>query len=237
MDMNEHISQGNLAKYLRNMGLQEATQPNWGTSEPYTYVRGTEPINAVWFLPELTITSTMQLSFHKGVGDHRTVLVDISIKSAIDKQEFCVAHPQARQLTSTNAKAGTKDLTFLKRQMRMHQMPERLNKCTQQITSYPVTPAVQHQMQTLDNQTIEMQWGGKRRCRQIVTTALPFSKPIRVLHFWRRAYQALARGTTLPIQRSNVIKQALKADIPNPRLLTQTQCLDRVKACTRRMKI
>jgi hypothetical protein len=95
MDMKEHISRGNLAKYLRNMGLQEATQPNWGTSEPHTYVRGTEPINAIWFFPELTITLTMQLSFHKGVGDHRRVLVDISTKSAIGKQEFCMAHPQA----------------------------------------------------------------------------------------------------------------------------------------------
>jgi hypothetical protein len=60
-------------------------------------------------------------------------------------------------LTSTNAKAGTKYLTFLERQKRMHWMPEHLNKCTQQITSYPVTLAVQHQMQTIDNQTIEMQ--------------------------------------------------------------------------------
>jgi hypothetical protein len=92
-------------------------------------------------------------------------------------------------------------------------------------------------MQTLDNQTIEMQKGGKCQCRQIVIAALPFSKPVHVLHFWRRPYQALARGTTLPIQRSNVIKQALKAGIPNPRLLTQIQCLDRVEACTRQMKI
>ncbi len=136
-------------------------------------------------------------------------------------------------MTSTNAKARTKYLTFLKQQMRTHWMPERLNECAQQITSYPVNPAVQHQMQTLDNQTIEMQRGGEHRCRQLLTAALPFSKPVCVLHFWRHAYQALARGTTLPIHCSNVIKQALKASIPNPRLLTQTQCLDGVEACTR----
>jgi hypothetical protein len=96
MDMNKHVLQGGLVKYLLNMGLQEATQTNWGASELHTYVRGAEPINAVWFLPESNITSTMQLSFHKGVGDHRTVLVDISTKSAIGKQEFRVAHPHAK---------------------------------------------------------------------------------------------------------------------------------------------
>ncbi len=77
---------GGLAKYLLNMGLQEATQANWGSLELHTYVRGTEPIDGVWFFPELEITSTIQLSFHKGVGDHRTVLVDVSTVSAIGKQ-------------------------------------------------------------------------------------------------------------------------------------------------------
>jgi hypothetical protein len=88
MDLNEHILQGGLTKYLLNMGLQEATQANWGSSEPHMYVRGTEPIDGVWFLLELEITLTMQLSFHEGVEDHRTVLVDVSIASAIGKQEF-----------------------------------------------------------------------------------------------------------------------------------------------------
>jgi hypothetical protein len=74
-------------KYLLNMGLQEATQVNWGSSEPHMYVRGTEPIEGVWFLLELEITSTLQLSFHEGVGDHRTVLVVVSTASAIVKQK------------------------------------------------------------------------------------------------------------------------------------------------------
>ncbi len=48
------------------MGLQEATQANWGSLELHTYVRGTEPIDGVWFLPELEITLTIQLSFREG---------------------------------------------------------------------------------------------------------------------------------------------------------------------------
>jgi hypothetical protein len=157
MDMNKHGLGGGLVKYILNMGLQEATQTNWGASEPHTYVRGAEPMDAVWFLPELDITSTMQLSFHEGVGDHRTVLVDMSTESAIGKQEFHVVHPHAGQLNSNNTKARTKYLTFLERQMQTHRMPEHLHACAVQITSYPVSLAVQHQMQLLDNQTVEMQ--------------------------------------------------------------------------------
>jgi hypothetical protein len=126
MDMNEHVLWGGLAKYLLNMGLQEATQAIWGSLEPHTYVRGTEPIDGVWFLPELEITSTIQLSFHEGVGDHRTVLVDVSTASAIGKQEFRVVQSHARQLSSANVWAWTKYLAFLERQMQTHLMAERL---------------------------------------------------------------------------------------------------------------
>jgi hypothetical protein len=40
------------------------------------------------------MVNTLQLSFHEGVGDHRTALVDITTSSsAIGKQEFRVLHP------------------------------------------------------------------------------------------------------------------------------------------------
>ncbi len=121
--------------------------------------------------------------------------------------------------------------------MQMHWMTEHLHACAEQITLYSVSPAVQRQMQILDKQTMEMQRGGERQCRQVFAAALPFSEPIRIIHFQRRAYQALARGANLPLQNSNMVKQALKAGIPTPRLLTPLQCLDGVEACTRRMKV
>ena len=79
IDMNEHILRGHLAKYMSKMGLTEATHSRWGTdNEPHTYFRGTEPIDGVWHSPSLDVVATLQLSFHEGVGDHRTALVDIT---------------------------------------------------------------------------------------------------------------------------------------------------------------
>ncbi len=67
--------------------------------------QSSKPINAIWFLPELTITSTMQLSFHEGVGDHRTVLVNISAKSAIGKQEFLHGTPSGPMIDLDQCKS------------------------------------------------------------------------------------------------------------------------------------
>jgi hypothetical protein len=94
IDMNEHILTGNLPKELLRLDLQEVTHKHWEDLEPCTFVYGNgKPINGVYHTPDLTIMALMQLSLHKGVGDHRTVLVDISIESAIGKFERRVILP------------------------------------------------------------------------------------------------------------------------------------------------
>jgi hypothetical protein len=100
MDMNEHILTGCIARRLLSMGLRKATHSQWGEMEPYTYVHGSGPINAVWHSQDLEFMSTLQLSFHEGVGDHRLVLVDIIAQSAIGKQEIKVVHPHRKRLSS-----------------------------------------------------------------------------------------------------------------------------------------
>ncbi len=80
MDMNKHILHGPLAKCMFCLGLKEAAHQYWGIIEPHTYVGGKEPIDAVFHTSDLEVTSTLQLSFHKGVGDHCTVLVDITTR-------------------------------------------------------------------------------------------------------------------------------------------------------------
>ncbi len=75
---------------MLKMGLMEVTHHGWGNEEPHTYFRGTEPIDGMWHSYQLVTTSTTQLSFHERVGDHRSVLVNITTDLAIGKQEFRV---------------------------------------------------------------------------------------------------------------------------------------------------
>lgn len=83
-DMNEHIIRG----MLLALDLDKATHRHWDISEPNTYIDGTIPINGVYHSKELEIVTTTQLSFHEGVGDHRTVLVDITSRSLLGKERF-----------------------------------------------------------------------------------------------------------------------------------------------------
>jgi hypothetical protein len=237
MDMNEHILNGPLARCMLRMGLEEETHQHWGDTKPHTCVGGKEPIDAVFHSPDLEVTSTMQLSFHEGVRNHRRVLVDISTWSAIDKQEFNVVHPHAQQLNSKNDRTRSKYLCHLEAQMAIHKMTHRLKDCKRATQGYPSHPNGVKKMEALDKQMVEMQLGSKKQCWQIFSTNLPFSEPVRTLHFWRRAYQGLLAGLQNKVPRTgNIIWQAIKAGIPQLRLLSSDQCLDGIEVCSQKLK-
>jgi hypothetical protein len=140
MDMDKHILNGPLARWTVRMGLEEATHKHWDGIKPHTYVGGKEPIDAVFHSPDLNITATMQLSFYEGLGDHCTVLVDISTWSAVGQQEFKVVHPHARRLNLKNDRARSKYLRHLEAQMAIHKMTHRLEVYKQAIQGYLVHP-------------------------------------------------------------------------------------------------
>jgi hypothetical protein len=237
MDMNELILNGPLANCMLGMGLEEAIHQHWGDIKPHTYMGGKEPIDAVFHTPDLEVTSTLQLSFHKGIGDHRTVLVDISTWSAIGKQEFQVVHPHARRLNSKNDRARLKYLRHLETQMATHKMTHCLDECEHAIQSYPSPPDAVKKMEALDKQMVEMQLGSKKQCRPIYSANLPFNKPVRTLHFWRRTYQGLlARLQHKAPQTSSIIQQAIKAGISQLHLLLPDQCLDVMEVCSCKLK-
>ena len=106
IDMNEHILKGQLASKLLSLGLMEATHQSWGEKEPHTHVSGSKPIDRVYHSSTLEITSTMLLSFHEGVGNHRTVMVDITSRSLLGTDGFRIVRPVARRLVCSNAKAS-----------------------------------------------------------------------------------------------------------------------------------
>ena len=118
--MNEHVLRGTVACHLVSMGLIEATHQHWGNEEPHTFIGSIEPINGVWHTPDLEVSAVVQLLFHEGLGDHCTVLVDITTHSAIGKHDFKVVHPEARRLNSTNTRVRSQYILYLECQISTH---------------------------------------------------------------------------------------------------------------------
>ncbi len=95
IDMNEHILTGTLAQEFFRLGMVEATHMQWHGEEPHTYIDGSAPFDGVYHSSKLEVMAIAQLSFHEGVGNHCTVLVEVTTRSAIGQQEFTVVKPLA----------------------------------------------------------------------------------------------------------------------------------------------
>jgi hypothetical protein len=178
-----------------------------------------------------------QLSFHKGVGDHRTVLVDISTSSVIRKFERRVVPPKVRHLVTKNENSLKAYLQFVTIECQRHQIQKRLDHITRDLETRLVSPSHLEQLENIDVQRSNTQRGGERRCQKIVKPLLPFSPPIKGIDMRRRAYVNLVawyeKGKS---SGGNVFKKAWKAGIENPRALTLQECLAGVKTCKQLMK-
>jgi hypothetical protein len=161
MDMNEHILTGNLLRELLRLGLQEATHEHWEDLEPSTFVYGNGmPINGVYHTPDLTITGLMQLSFHEGVGDHRTVLVDISTESAIGKFERRVIPPKARCLVTKNDDSVKAYLRFVTKECQRQRIQRKLDNIPSNLQTKSASPMHCAQLENVGVQRSNIQRGG-----------------------------------------------------------------------------
>jgi hypothetical protein len=176
-----------------------------------------------------------QLSFHEGVSNHCTVLVDVTTRSTIGHQEFRVVRLLARKLSTKN-RASTK--TYLKRmatEFERHKLVERQNNIITELGEGEITAHIQEAMEMLDVQKTEIQCSCESQCRKMVKPLLPFSIPVRTIHKQREAYVNLKQWHKGKSKNSHIIQDAIKAGITNPRDLTVEKCTTGIAACKRQL--
>jgi hypothetical protein len=105
-DANEHILDGKYTRRLLEdpvLGLVEETSRHWGDSPPNTHVMGSVPIDGVWRTTDIEINNLIMLPFSHSVGDHRTIILDVTTLSMIGhtNTRWCTL-PAGPSRTNTN---------------------------------------------------------------------------------------------------------------------------------------
>lgn len=98
MDANEHITKGLIHTKLtsKDVGLKEISHRHWGATPPHTHINGSIPIDGIFASAELEIMHCLHLSFHESVGDHRTMIVEISMRSILGQHQSSIVRPATR---------------------------------------------------------------------------------------------------------------------------------------------
>ena len=103
MDVNDHPL--NIKFYLRlyqeQTGLEEFTHKCWGPTPPYTHISGLSPIDGGYKSPEIEIVNLGMLPFVESPGDHRSFIIDISIRSLLREFRYKICRPVSRRLVTS----------------------------------------------------------------------------------------------------------------------------------------
>jgi hypothetical protein len=96
MDMNKHNISGSLVQELQRLGLVKATNEVWqDEEEPHTFAFRRNPIDGVYHTSDLEVAGVTLLSIHESMGNHPTILVDITTCLAIGQQEHKIVRLSA----------------------------------------------------------------------------------------------------------------------------------------------
>ncbi len=102
MDENEHVISRSLGKRLvaeeTGLDLVEILHQAWGGIETNTHIDDTHPINEVWASRSLEVRGFKIFSFQESIGDHRTMIFDVTACSLIGVYKLKVVRSGCRCL-------------------------------------------------------------------------------------------------------------------------------------------
>ena len=241
MDANEHVITGSLTSqltdYMNGLDLEEISSRAWGFEEPNTFIDGHKPIDGVWASQCLEIGGFKLLSFGESIGDHRTMIFDVSTRSLLGKYEHRVVRAGCRRLNCRTTSMGRYN-KLLETLMTQNRMDERLDAVLEEIVNDRPTVGQQRRMDILDEQFVQLQKHAESKCRKILKPDMVFSGPVKLWHERVQAYKALVRwkkGNSGNV--SNIMRTALRRGIDNPREMSLQEMENAVLYCQGRKRL
>jgi len=184
IDANEHVVRGPLARRLQadDISLREIGNTFWPdkSAEPHTHADGSQPIDGIFSTPDIDITNFLALSFHESVGDHRTMIVEITTSSAIGKYQGNIVRPSSRRLTMRQPRAVEAYNTEMERQLQIHNVEKRIDILREKIaqSEQPIPSHLADECSKIHAQIAQLRIRSERGCRKILKPALEYSPPI-----------------------------------------------------------
>ena len=235
IDSNEHILNGPLAQQLTHpsIGLREITNKFWPPGkDPHTHFRGSQPIDGIYTSPEIEANNFLSLSFHEGVGDHRTMIVDFTTASMIGHYQGHVVRPTSRRLTTKQPSSVNNYNSALLSQLNSHRIPERLQSIVRDAATDPLDTNVRDRAENVFEEIRQYRLGSERNCRMVLKPHSPFSLPVKYwydrIHTFRDLIK-LKQGHHPRMGKSRILRSARRLHIPDAGRLSIDDCKEGIR--------
>ena len=175
MDANEHVEDGIMCRQLKegDLKMTEAVHQQASGSAPKTFFRGSHAIDGIWVSSDLEILGASYLPFDSSVGNHRPVMLDISLDSLLGKRLNRVVPVKARKLNSKVGRIRQKYVDKLEELFKQHNIYRRLLELEKK-ASFPASEEVKETLEQLDQLVVELMLLSERKCRKICAAHYEF---------------------------------------------------------------
>ena len=230
IDSNEHVLRGLLAQRLAHLSIdmQESSSRFWPPNQEHnTHSMGTQPIDGIYTTPDIDVNNFLSLSFHEGVGDHRTSIVDFSTASFLGTYQGHIVRPTSRRLTTKQPQSVHNYNTALLSNFTAHRIPERLQRIATDAENNPGDRELLERSENLFEEIKQYRLGSERNCRNILKPYSPFSLPVKYwydrIHTLRDLIK-LKEGKHHRMGKSRILRRATRLHIPTPAQLSIDDC-------------
>jgi hypothetical protein len=193
---------------------------------------GSQPIDGIYTSPEIDVNNFMALSFHEGVGDHRTSIVDFSTSSFIGTYQGHIVRPTSRRLTTKQPQSVHNYNTTLLSHLTSHRIRERLLQIANDAIDTPGDPDLLQRSDNLFEEIKQYRLRSERGCRNILKPYSPFSLPVKYwydrIHTLRDLIK-LKEGKHKTMGKSRILRRATRLHIPTPALLSIDDCKEGIR--------
>ena len=180
IDANESIVRGPISRALANIGMFEVTNKYWEPGvEPNTHVSGSTAIDGIFITHNVETTNFLSLSFDESVGDHRTMILEVSTASTIGHYQGNIVRPSARRLTTKQPRVLAAYNSRLEQQYCIHRIPKRLGgllcRATESVEDISADTELSHAIQSIYSEMDQYRMNAESCCRKIAKPTLPYS--------------------------------------------------------------
>ena len=139
------------------------------------------PIDDVWATSNIEIKGFKILPFSESVGDHSTMIFDVTSRSLLGKFEHRIVRKACRRLNTKTPNLSRYNTTMLE-QMTIHNMYQHLDALEKDISNFKPILDQERATNNLERKFVELQAHAERKCRKIIKPELQFSGPVKLWH-------------------------------------------------------
>ncbi len=172
MDINDHPHPNKLYMKLKEQDtkMDEFMHKYWGQKEPYTHHSRKSPIDGGYKTVEVKIVNLSMLTFAESPGDHRSFILDVSIRSLLGVYRYKVFRPVSLRLVTLQELSVKSYNKIIRDQFKIHHIEEQLNAVDNmtRYCGYPLPRWLCLMIIKLYKQITEIRVNAEKDCRKIL---------------------------------------------------------------------